>query len=372
MAPSLLALIVFCCCAIGVTSFGGGGSAPAAVDVFVAGDEPGVQQYRIPALVVTGRGTLLAFSEARTDGATDCAYKWLVVRRSADNGATWSASVAVAGRSDTGSASGNPQAVFHAPSGSVVVTYGVKLLPGGCSPGDGVFVVDDGGSDGLAWGAPRNISGFLGELWGGVVPGPGAGIVTSARSPRPGRIVFSGSSGAYNRDVVFFSDNGGLTWAASKTVLLAMDESAPAELADGSLYLSMRNADANRSCDCQAYSTSADAGETWSTPISYDPTLISPQCEASVLAFGGSLYFANPASTTARRDTTIRRTVPQGPPNAWESETFLVQPGLVWGGYTSMGLLALQNETVGGILFERNNSAALVISFMLFPLSLAA
>ena len=80
-----------------------------------------------------------ALAEARTDPSTDCGVKWLVARRSTDGGATWSRDAPV-GRGAAFLASGNPQAVFHAPSGRVVVVFGSKDTrePGGCSPGDGV------------------------------------------------------------------------------------------------------------------------------------------------------------------------------------------------------------------------------------------
>jgi sialidase-1 len=348
--------------------------ASSTIDVFAAGDE-GVLQYRIPALVRTGRGTLLAFAEARTDPSTDCGYKWLVVRRSVDDGMTWGKSISVAGESCLDCASGNPQAVFYPQTGATLVTYGVKRLSKGrnsCSPGDGVFVVDDGGSDGLSWGEPRNISFSLGSVFGGVVPGPGAGVVTSANSPTPGRIIFSGSSGAYDHDIVYFSDTGGLTWEISSTPLLSMDESCPTELANGTLYITMRNAHAN-ACDCQAYSLSYDAGLTWTVPISYDDALISPECEAAVITYNGTLYFSNPASTSERANITVRRRLPGDA--QWQAGTYLVAPGLTWGGYSSMaiGVPPLMADAAGapagGILFERNNSAVDVISFSLFPLT---
>src|SRR5262245_52484225 len=50
---------------------------------------PGYKQFRIPALVTTTQGTLLAFAEMRVNEDDD--PKTLVFRRSTDNGATWGA-----------------------------------------------------------------------------------------------------------------------------------------------------------------------------------------------------------------------------------------------------------------------------------------
>ena len=341
------------------------------VDVYRAGSE-GVPQYRIPALVQTPRGTLLAFAEARTAPASDCGYKWLVVRRSSDGGATWSASTPVAGAGARAFSTGNPQAVFHAPSGRVVLVYGAKDIQGdphaSCSPGSGVFAVDDGGSDGAAWGAPRNISGDLGAAWGGLVPGPGAGAVTAVRNP--GRILMSGSVGAYTRDVVFYSDDAGASWRASATPLPLMDESAPVELPSGDVYVTMRNGHAT-ACDCQAYATSENGGATFSA-VAYDATLVSPACQAALLLTpgpAGALYFSNPASRVARENLTVRRAAAPSLPLAWQPASHLVAGGLTWGGYSSMAGPLARAPGLGGILFERNDTAGgEVISFATFPL----
>jgi sialidase-1 len=171
---------------------------PSPVPVFVAGAAGGVPQYRIPAAVVTPKGTVIAFAEKRYDPAGDCNFKTLVARRSSDMGATWGPEVVVAGASpDNSTSTGNPQVVFHPQSGRVVVVFGVRKLPArGCSPCDGVFVLDDGGSDGLAWGAPVNISAQLGPLAGHSIPGPGTGLVL-ATGARAGRILMSASYGEY-------------------------------------------------------------------------------------------------------------------------------------------------------------------------------
>src|SRR5258707_10688138 len=47
--------------------------------------------YRIPAIVKTMAGTLLAFAEARRAGCADSQEIHLVLRRSEDDGRTWAA-----------------------------------------------------------------------------------------------------------------------------------------------------------------------------------------------------------------------------------------------------------------------------------------
>ena len=57
-------------------------------DVFTARTH-GFYTYRIPTIVVTQKGTILAFSEARVGTPSDWAKMSIVMRRSLDNGKTW-------------------------------------------------------------------------------------------------------------------------------------------------------------------------------------------------------------------------------------------------------------------------------------------
>ena len=347
---------------------------PAPIDVFVAGQ--GVAQFRIPALTRTAKGTLIALAEARTDPAVDCGYKWIVARRSTDNGKSWGPLIDVVGREWTRWATGNAQPFFSAASGKVVVVVGSKDLSHGgyCEPGTAVFAVDDGGTDGVNWGPARNISSSLSGAKGGptLLPGPGTGLVLS-RGAHAGRLLAVGlAGGAYASEALFWSDDAGLTWTVSAAeVGPGMDEANMAELADGTVYLSMRNAHANASCACVAYALSTDGGESFG-PIAYDPTLISPECEASVAGYNGALYFANTASKTHRENITVRRTAAGAAPTAWQQTSYLVAPGLTWGGYSSLAPTPIAAD-LGGILFERNitdgTPDGCVISFATFPLS---
>lgn len=348
-----------------------GAWSPAPVDVFISDGPGGIPQYRIPALVVTGSGALLAISEKRYHPGTDCGYKELVARRSTDGGVSWTAEdQVIAGLNPLNNTStGNPMAVWHAPSGRVVITFSIQQLPSGlCSPSDGVFVVDDGGSDGVSWGAPRNITGMLGDTAGHVVPGPGAGSVLTV-GDYAGRIIMSGTKGPYGVDAVFYSDDAGKTWAPSNSSLPKMDESGVVELPDGRVVINMRTDHLNSSCQCRAFAVSNDGGTSFG-PIGFDPTLIEPVCEGSILRVGSSVFFANPASTSSRSNITVRRGT--GLPGGWQPSVLSILPGDAWGGYTSMaGPLAPPASgggSMGGILFEHAPSNTAAISFTAFPL----
>ena len=110
-----------------------------------------------------------------------------------------------------------------------------------------------------------------------------------------------------------------------------MDESSPVQLLDGSVMITLRNAYAARR---QAFSVSKDAGASFGG-IEIDETLVSPICEASVARLGSppAIYFANPANNSQRRDLTIRKSSSQSVPQ-WQNSTYLVAPGLLFGGYS--------------------------------------
>jgi hypothetical protein len=79
-ALSLAALVV------AIAAVAHGQTAP--VDLWTSG-EGGYATYRIPSLIRTGAGALLAFCEGRKGGAGDTGNIDLLMRRSTDGGLTW-------------------------------------------------------------------------------------------------------------------------------------------------------------------------------------------------------------------------------------------------------------------------------------------
>jgi sialidase-1 len=81
------------------------------VDVFVGGQE-GYHTFRIPSVIVTPKGTVLAFCEGRRGGGGDAGDIDLVLKRSADGGKTWGPLETV--WDDAANTSGNPCPVIDA------------------------------------------------------------------------------------------------------------------------------------------------------------------------------------------------------------------------------------------------------------------
>ena len=64
------------------------------VDVFVSGTE-GYHSYRIPSIITSAEGTVLAFCEGRKNSRGDSGDIDLLLKRSRDNGKTWSEATVV-------------------------------------------------------------------------------------------------------------------------------------------------------------------------------------------------------------------------------------------------------------------------------------
>ncbi len=130
--------------------------------VLFAAGVGGYVTYRIPSLVVTTAGTVLAFCEGRTQWRDTCEIH-LLLRRSFDGGLTWSEPQVVARQKDT--TCGNPCAVVEQKSGAILLAFCKNpLLEGGTdlvAEGHGERTVwvtrsdDDGVSCASRWRSPR-------------------------------------------------------------------------------------------------------------------------------------------------------------------------------------------------------------------------
>ena len=220
------------------------------LDLFTSGSPVSINDYRIPALIRTARGTLLVVAEARTTD-NDCAVKYLVARRSVDGGTTWSDITTVFGPANltASQGAGNPVVLYDAVTSKVLLHFSIND-PQHCSPSLVTLQVDDGGSDGLVWGQLKNLSSALGE-WNGATPGPGTGAQIMA-GPHAGRLIVPAHYGAYETDVTWWSDDHGDSWHLSTTLLPKLDEVVVVALPDGSLLLYARTNHLNSSCGCRA------------------------------------------------------------------------------------------------------------------------
>ena len=211
---------------------------------------------------------------------------------------------------------GNPSAVYDRVTGKLVLQFvrGLrhkKTQSQTCNPALSNWQQEslDGG---LTWTSPVEISKYL-EPWTGSLVGPANGIQLES-----GRLVFCGHYGVYNSTQVWYSDDHGKTYSLSETVFPYMDECTLAAVpgTNNTVYLNMRNNHFpnyrnHTSCDCRAFAISDNGGQSFGK-IQFDPTLVSPVCQATLSTAGGALLFANPASTNTRTHGLIRKSVDRG------------------------------------------------------------
>lgn len=329
------------------------------LDLFEAGK--GAHTYRIPALLVTKAGTLLAFAEARQKGGGDAGDIDLVVRRSVDGGVTWGEVITV--WNDGSHTCGNPAPVVDSHTGRIwlPMTWNLAtdherdiIVGKSAQPRFPYMTYSD--DDGITWAQPVKQPKLRQPHWGWYATGPGNGIQLT-RGQFAGRMVIPANhsdtqsgDGHFYRAHVVYSDNGGLTWSLGGTAGPATNESTVVERADGSIMLNMRSyAGRNR----RAVSISTDGGATWSVP-ELDEVLIEPVCQASMLrddrgansTTNGRVLFTNPASTKRER-LTLRISMDDG--DSWDREI------VVYAGSAAYSSMALLPDDRLGILFERDD-----------------
>lgn len=320
------------------------------VEVFRAGED-GYHTYRIPALLATGKGTLLAFCEGRRGGAGDSGDIDLLLKRSFDGGRTWSPLQVVA---DLGPDTiGNPAPVQDRKSGDILLlltrnpgNVTERQIVDGSAAGTRTVWITRSRDEGATWSPPEEITASVKKPdWTWYATGPGNGIQL-----RDGRLVIpcdhieAGTKAYYSH--VIFSDDGGRTWKLGGRAGDRMNESAVVELRDGSLLLNMRS---YRGRNRRAVAHSHDRGMTWSEPAD-DETLVEPVCQASLVRFGKkALLFSNPADTKRVR-MTIRLSTDEG--KKWPFAR------IVHEGPSAYSSLAPLEDGRIGLLYERGDRTA--------------
>lgn len=356
LLPGLFALLGFC--AAPPATRAAEPPAPEHTVLFRSGDA-GSKYYRIPALVTTAEGTVLAVADRRNDSQGDLPNQIdLVVRRSTDNGRTWGPQIVIAQHTpQTGY--GDAALVVDRTSGDILCIYasGCGLWASTAErPLD--INISRSSDDGLTWSAPECITP---QIYGPGCDNPAAAPVSGmfagsgrALQLRDGTLLFAvaahhtGEKWPPLYNYVCQSDDSGQTWRLLPTPASDCgDESKLAELADGSWLISIRNPDRGY----RRYAISHDRGKTWSEAAEWRD-LPDPACNGDLLRYSlqeegatrNRLLHSIPADTARRRNVSVALSYDEG-------RTWPVRKS-VWEGYSGYSALTRLADGAIGLLSE--------------------
>jgi hypothetical protein len=370
--------------------------------VFANGQE-GYACYRIPGIVRTVTGALLAFAEGRVESCSDSTRTvHIVCKRSTDNGLTWGPLQVVARNERTGDVSAvqncSPVVDMMLGTGRVVVLfnkaeYSEWDLANGIGTSRCCRIISD--DHGLTWQneiditssvhrplildrtATEDLSPALPQPeWRIQRPTLGHAIQLRHESVK-GRLFYAGVFTAGDRSVfesqnyAFWSDDLGETWTIGGIVpQIGLNEATAVELETGGVMINSRAYLDRQSVGRRAVTigTFDEQGHIAFGRTRFDPALVDPAVQASVMRYtwsndvshggAGRILFSNPNHARARRNMTVRMSCDDG--RTWPfSRT--IDPGP-----SSYSDLVIQEDMDIGLLYERGNQGG--IFYASFPL----
>jgi sialidase-1 len=288
------------------------------VDVFPANTN-GIARYRIPGIVVTPKGTVLAYSEARRNSSSDWGEIEIHLRRSTDGGKTWEAGKHIAHhgarlegnphkKKDGGEKEqtvNNPVAIVDRDTGAIEFLYCINYAR---------CYAMRSTDDGLTWSTPVDVTATFEPFrkhydWKVIATGPGHGIqMKSGRLVVPIWLAY-GKEGDHSPSAAatIYSDDHGKTWLAGDLAVPNEgdfgnpNETMLAELSDGRVMLVTRSVSKpNR----KIITISPNGATGWSKPAFHDQ-LWEPICMASITAHPakpGTLIYSNPHTLKLDKD----------------------------------------------------------------------
>lgn len=351
--------------------------------------------YRIPSIVALPGNKLVAFTEARGEGITDCAENDLVCKISEDAGVTWSENILIA---SAGLASlNNPTTIFLPELNRILMMY--QSYPPStfeATVASGVdshrttrvwtIYSDDGG---YTWSEPKDVTAQAKtDKMSAVASGPGA-IIRIDGGEFEGRLVVPFAStgmrpGWFN--YLVYSDDNGESWAMSDTFSgYGTNESQVVQIAEDKLLVSVRNHRYKKKRSetkpgvwnpWAVSKTAEDRGQyivtmnkdgfTWSE-LEWREDLPDPKCQAAIIRIKDlpdgrtALLFSNPANRSVNRklsrhpmriNGTVRLSLDKGETWNWSKNVYGdADTGFGYSVMTQMddGKIAIFFETDKGI-----------------------
>ncbi len=316
------------------------------ITVFSSGDD-GIDSYRIPSLVTSKKGTLLLFTEARKESSTDKTPTDIALKRSEDNGKSWS-NIHILTQSGK-DAYMDPVAVVDKFTGKIFLFTSLWPSDDHSTFGNTAWLLTSE-DDGVTWTEPQEVTNQIAarnHYIGGF--GPGAGIQMSGEQFKNRLIVPTrqrDENSSKNRTI--YSDDHGTTWQVGE---MAADggEYQIVESPKNRLIYNLRGAKGKR-----VVASSGDGGVTWrNSRIDFrlQSSVDYGGCQGSMLGLDNMFFYVGPAGGLGsnthedRQNLFIYRSLDGG--FTWENDYLLHEKSAGYSCITQLsdGRLAIVFET---------------------------
>ena len=255
--------------------------------LFTPGDA-GSLNYRIPAIITAADGSLVTVTDKRWNHAGDLAAKIdPVVRRSTDNGKTWSTPLVIANFGGPNGA-GDAALVLDKTNGNLICLLAANKGFFASTNADPIRLLIVRSTDnGVTWGTPVDVSSQIytpNPNWKGLFVASGR-----AHQLRDGKIVAAiavredVSGTEHINNYMITSTDSGITWTTnSGRAELDGDEAKVVELNNGNIMMSIRNSGTRR------FNVSTDKGLTWGTAYN-QAAITDPNCDGDFIRYTSTL-----------------------------------------------------------------------------------
>ena len=314
-------------------------------ELFSSEENEEVSCYRIPSIITTSNGDLIAAIDERVQSCGD--LKWnrdinIVIRRSDDNGNSWSEIERVVDFPMDKSVS-DPSMIYDRKTKKIFLFFNYMDLE---SEKDVYYLKYVTSSDnGITWSKPVDITNQISK------PGweKDFKFITSGRGIQTNKgdllhCLVNLNNGTH----VFGSKDHGKTWFLTETPLQPGDESKIVELEDGKWMVNSRV----NNKGIRYSHTSTNNGKTWLTKE--EKELIDPGCNASFIKYNYGKYksesiliLSNVNNSKIRKEIVIRYSLDEG--KSWS------KPKIVYSGEAAYSSMTILSNGKIGLFFEKDN-----------------
>lgn len=299
--------------------------------------------YRIPVIATAPNGDLIAAIDQRVPSCGD--LKWnqdinIVIRRSTDMGKTWSNLETIVDY-PFGESASDPSIIVDAMKNTIFLFF--NYMNHKSEPNIYYFRVIKSFDNGKTWSTPQDITSQISKPeWTNNFKFITSGNGIQTHSGTLLHTIVNLENGLY----VFGSSDHGLTWFLIDTKIFPGDESKIVELPDGKWMINSRV----NGLGYRYIHISDNDGKIWTSKV--DSSLIDPGCNGSILSYSyfykgenkNMLVFANPKSSTDRKNLTIRVSKDDG--QTWSDGK------TIYAGSSAYSSICILKNGEIGLLFE--------------------